>query len=304
MSDSNPELPPNAGRMTEMGFEPDDEWLMTAESELRHRAMEEWFTSRFEDPADSTPYISKEGGYIYIFGGPHDAKDELTFRFSHVCSEEAIQAVIDAVESGGTTEWAPLHSADYDAQFEYRADVRSDAYDSFLQRLEEANGLATLQVDLKSEEKLRQLLFGALIGALEAYLADTMMYCIEEDELVFRRFVSECKEFQRRKFPLSEILSRMHGLRDEVRDHLQDLNWHRLDKVIPLMKSSLNIAIPPFGTLMKHITIRHDIVHRAGKTKEGQRVDISKLVLNQLRTDVLAFVDDIELELSKHYPTL
>ena len=39
--------------------------------------MIEWFHQNYEDPAESTPYESAEGGYIWIWGGPYDARDEL-----------------------------------------------------------------------------------------------------------------------------------------------------------------------------------------------------------------------------------
>lgn len=303
MSDFSPELPPDAGENTELGFEPDDDWISAAKPELRHEAMRIWFLTRFEDPANNTPYLGSEGGYMYIHGGPYDAEEELIGRFGHVCSEEAIQAVIEDVETDDIIEWAPLHHADYDAQFQYGAKIRGGPYQSFLQRLEEADELAAVRVDRQCQEMLRQLLYGSLIGALEAYLADTMLYWIAEEKSVFRRFVGTCKEFQKRKFLLSDILDRMDKLEDEVRTYLQDLIWHRLDKVAPLMTSSLEIAIPPYKKLMKHIVTRHDIIHRSGKTKDGQNVVISQKLLSEMRADALAFVEGIELELNEHYPT-
>lgn len=303
MSDFNPEFPPNAGGFTELGIEPDDDWLMTANPELQHEAMRVWFLSRYENPTNNTPYSTQEGGFMYIFGGPYDADDELTNRFGDVCPKEVIQAVIEDVESGGTIQWAPLHFTDYDTQFEYGTKTRGDAYVSFLQRLDESDELGAILLDEKNNEKLRQLLFGSLIGVLEAYLSETMLYWIAEDKSVFRRFVSTCVDFQKRKFPLSEILDRMDKLEAESRDYLQDLVWHRLDKVVPLMTSSLTITIPPIGTLMKYIVTRHDIVHRGGKTKKGESIVISTQVLIQLRSEVLSFVEAIESELNEQYPS-
>jgi len=37
-------------------------------------AMVSWFFENFEDPAHSTPW---DGGYVYIWGGPYDAADEI-----------------------------------------------------------------------------------------------------------------------------------------------------------------------------------------------------------------------------------
>jgi len=66
-------------------------------------AMVEWFRQNFEDPAESTPY---EGGYVYIWGGPYEARDELEDAFGKVASERALEIAVKEVESDGW-EWAP-----------------------------------------------------------------------------------------------------------------------------------------------------------------------------------------------------
>jgi len=78
--------------------------------------------------------------------------------------------------------------------------------------------------------------------------------------------------------------------------------WHRLDKVVPLLADSLNIGRPEIGELMKHILIRHDIVHRGGKTKDGDGVKIANDNLGELRGHVVAFADEIEAMLLKRFP--
>jgi len=270
--DYRPELPPDAGQDTELGFEPDDNWIKTTNPELRHEAMRTWFIARYEDPANNTPYMSSEGGYLYVHGGPYEAGEELINRFGHVCSDEEIQAVIDDVEANGNHEWAPIRHKNYDAQFAYEASIRGEAHQAFLRRLEEADGLAVVQVNEQIQKTLRQLLYVSLIVALEAYLADTMLYWVAEEKSVFRRFVGTCKEFEKRKFALSEIFDRMDALEDDVKAYLQELVWHRLDKVVPLMSGSLGIALPSIEKLMRHIVCRHDIIHRGGKTKDGKEV--------------------------------
>ncbi|MFV0335078.1 MAG: hypothetical protein ACK5JR_13535 [Tropicimonas sp.] len=69
--------------------------------------MVHWFNGLFWDPANDTPYNSREGGYQYIWGGPYNANDELREEFEGVASEEAIEAAIEEVESDGIYDWAP-----------------------------------------------------------------------------------------------------------------------------------------------------------------------------------------------------
>lgn len=66
-----------------------------------------WFGSNYEDPAEETPYNGQEGGYLYIWGGPYDAREELWAEFEGILSEERIEALADEIESDGITDWAP-----------------------------------------------------------------------------------------------------------------------------------------------------------------------------------------------------
>ena len=70
-------LPAEAFASQESPFEVDDDWLRTADPDDQRTAMQEWFLARYCDPAEETPYNGREGGYLYIHGGPFDPADEL-----------------------------------------------------------------------------------------------------------------------------------------------------------------------------------------------------------------------------------
>lgn len=81
-------------------------------NELHHRAIEDqiaeikgWFYSNYEDPAESCPYESREGGYQYIWGGPYDAREEIEEEFSGVAPETVIDEVISELEEQ-SLEWS------------------------------------------------------------------------------------------------------------------------------------------------------------------------------------------------------
>jgi hypothetical protein len=52
--------------------------------------MRHWFHRNFEDPAQETHYDSSEGGYIYLWGGPYNAYDELYNEFGPLIPDERI----------------------------------------------------------------------------------------------------------------------------------------------------------------------------------------------------------------------
>ncbi len=75
--------------------EVDDDWLAKAENEDQVRAMRAWFLARYEDPALETPYNSREGGYLYIHGGPFEPGDVLNHRFASIASQDSIDDLVD-----------------------------------------------------------------------------------------------------------------------------------------------------------------------------------------------------------------
>lgn len=83
---------------------PDDFADMSVEEAVQ--AITEWFGENFEDPAQSTPYESKEGGYQYIWGGSYDTRDIIENVFADTASQEIIDAAIAELESV-SSEWVP-----------------------------------------------------------------------------------------------------------------------------------------------------------------------------------------------------
>lgn len=100
-----------------------------------------WFSQLFWDPAQEMPYNGREGGYIYPYGGPYNANDELREEFEHLVAEESIQEAIKEIESDGTFDWAPSpkHPDQIAAQEDYYRDAQqqdSDRLENIRNRFE------------------------------------------------------------------------------------------------------------------------------------------------------------------------
>ncbi len=75
----------------------------------KRELMLEWFFQRFEDPAERTPH--DEGEYVWIWGGPYDAAEQIEAKFGHLASQALMDDVVNEIEWHGT-EWAPVSSPD------------------------------------------------------------------------------------------------------------------------------------------------------------------------------------------------
>ncbi|MFI0020039.1 HEPN-associated N-terminal domain-containing protein [Streptomyces griseus] len=88
-----------------------DELIDTAqrilpESYVSPDQMVDWFRERYEDPAESVPYDSREGGYQYSGNGPFDADDVLRDNFADA-DERDIQQAVRILESE-SVEWVSI----------------------------------------------------------------------------------------------------------------------------------------------------------------------------------------------------
>ena len=68
------------------------------------KLMVEWFFNNFEDPAENTPCDG--GEYVYIWGDPSTAEEELVNAFDDVASEKAVAAAVKEIEEHGC-QWVP-----------------------------------------------------------------------------------------------------------------------------------------------------------------------------------------------------
>ena len=263
--------------------------------------MREWFFARYEDPQNQTPYDSEEGQYIFIWGGPYDPRNELTDRFEGVVDNSVINELAQDLLMETGDEWAPVHH-DYDDDFLFENSSRELPLHSLVARVAEISNVLALDVKEHMLNILLQMSHGSLIAALEAYLADTFSYWVQNNELVLRNIVVRNKDFKDRKLELSEIFNRMENIREEVLTYLQDQIWHRLDKISRLLIISFEIKVPEINDLMLAVIVRHDIVHRAGKTKDGEEVNLSLQDIEALRGNILDFAIQLEAELREKFP--
>ena len=137
---------------------------LSSEEQVAH--MVDWFRRMYEHPVNQTPYDGEDGKYVYVWGGPFDARDELLDEFDGLVSDEAIQAAVSEVEREGTSEWAPTdwnpkHRGGPDDDEDERLEPVPPTLDDIRQRL--ARGMAPTfgdPIEMQSREVLRSEIAG------------------------------------------------------------------------------------------------------------------------------------------------
>jgi hypothetical protein len=85
--------------------------------EVQLEIMEAWFRYRYEDPAERTPHDSSEGGYIWIWGGPYNAREQLMEQFQGIVPDDVIEELVDKLQ-GQCFDWAPTTETELLAVFQ------------------------------------------------------------------------------------------------------------------------------------------------------------------------------------------
>ena len=90
-------------------FKNNPEWTKALTKATVVKYLVDWFHYFYEDPANETPYNGREGGFLYIKGGPYSAEEELRENFEDVVPEGAILEAVEEIQSDGLFDWAPSH---------------------------------------------------------------------------------------------------------------------------------------------------------------------------------------------------
>ncbi len=103
--------------------------------------LKDWFFDNYEDPAEHTSYNGREGGYLYIHGGPYDAYEELVKYWDGEYPDDIISATSSAIEAIGISEWAPAQwrvaeDSGLDSPPEHKFSITAGEYQELLQKAE------------------------------------------------------------------------------------------------------------------------------------------------------------------------
>ena len=259
--------------------------------------MREWFFENYEDPVERTPYESREGGYIYIWGGPYYAPDELTV-FSGYVPDDVIESLGEELSSICFDWTGASKPEDYQDIYIDTILCSNEYFDSFDNCIAHVREILQTNIDGAARDHLLGLLFVNVITAIETYLSDAFINTVLNNKMFLRKFVENCPEFNKRTFILSDLFKKHESIKTEVQDYLLAQMWHNIKKVKPMYKSTLDVDFPNnLREIFLSIKIRHDLVHRNGKDKDGEVVNIRSEDVAKLIDEASSFINHINEQL-------
>ena len=267
--------------------------------------MRTWFYSHFQDPVEETPYDSRDGGYQYIHGGPYEAEEELGSHFAGLIPDDVIEELSDELD-GESSEWAGRSDpsdydlSDYDKYALQTIGPASGHIYTFNASVDSILKLIGVRVDAAEQQFFLRLLFASVITALETYLADLFISSIKGNSRALRKFVESFHGFQTGRLKTRDIFKEFEQLEHRVTSMLVGkMIWHRLDPVAKIFRDTFGVDFtqaPVLSELLRDIEIRHDIIHRSGKKKDGTERALTDEDIHKLIGRCVALVQSIETQ--------
>jgi len=216
------------------------------------------------------------------------SKDGLIYNYRIEFSEDSPQKILEKInrlEDGCRVylqPWELDEEYDYDEQFDAITENKE-----FVQKYK--NEIANLEIltHLKMPDEvlkavLNRQMFIGIIGTMETFLADVFINLTFDNEKYFRNFIETHPEFRKRKFELKEIFEQSDKLKETAKKVMLDTIYHNLPTVREMYRNTFEIDFPEIKEAYEYVLNRHDLVHRNGKTKEGQIVVTDEKAIDNL----------------------
>lgn len=244
------------------------------------------------DPADSyegedheaTCDDCNEGYWLTMFVGAEDGYVEMEL------SSEIPNVKIDEISK---------EELEYQTkQFEAIASNTNffQTFKSGLEKLRKLNAIDLGNKELNSILKFQ--IYTGIISTMETFLSDTFINSCLRDKILLKRFVQSYPDFRQRKLEFKEIFNQYDIITDTVKTTLLEIIYHDLRKVREMYRSTFEIDFPDLEEPIRCVLIRHDIIHRNGKTKDGDTLVITGQLVSDAILVIEKFITDIAKKLS------
>ena len=156
----------------------------------------------------------------------------------------------------------------------------------FLEELEELKNLEGTTSTTKTY-LINRMTYAYAVTLLEAFLGDTVKSLVSENEIFFKNSL-QIDELKNAKYSLAFLSEKEINAKGLAIKELSNINYHNIPKVKRIFEKILGKRIGiDISELVKITILRHDIVHRNGKTKEGTQIHLNS-------NDILKMISHIE----------
>ena len=147
-----------------------------------------------------------------------------------------------------------------------------------------------------SVSMMNRMMFTQAVAAMEAYLCDTLLASITVNRDNMLKLLDGDKELKSTKLSLSDVFRNPDAVTVQAIGYVKDLLFHNLPKtkaIYALVGVDIFPSKEVSKSLHKAMSIRHDCIHRNGRSKDGQ-------ILTEVNNQLVAQTSDAILAMANH----
>lgn len=173
--------------------------------------------------------------------------------------------------------------------------IITDYFNEFNKSIKNIKELTEItSINITLQPHYFNMLYSSVITSLETYLSDALKFHLSNKEEFLINFVETFQDFKNKKCNFNDIFNLCNSIENTVEEGLRSFLYHNLPKIQGIYKSTFNITFNPISELNQLILIRHDLVHRNGKDKNGNVHNIQKEDIIKLCDKTSSFIINIE----------
>lgn len=170
-------------------------------------------------------------------------------------------------------------------------------YDVFYKSYKEIEALAGAAVAKTLDQLMSKLIYQQYITMMETFLSDTFVEMCARDTTVINSIVMKVETWRDHTIKMRDIAENEFVYRETVLTWLRGISWHDMKKADKICRAVFSCSIYPDEDTRQRVelavSVRHDLVHRNGRTKEGQLQRISPDDLYEVASGVQSVVKHV-----------
>lgn len=196
---------------------------------------------------------------------------------------------------------------EYAQEWDYRNyDIEAQEYEWFEQhsyneihrvfnfQLEKLKELVSIQVALHHEETFYKMCYAHAVTLMESFLSDTVRSLVVSDDRYFFNAIRDVGEIAECKFTLEDYAKSPDGAKGLAMQKLAKIMYHNIPKVKAVLQAIIGKKLSIDISHVSKITyFRHDIVHRDGKSIDGELIKVDREIVDEVIKNVETFVSSI-----------
>ncbi len=171
----------------------------------------------------------------------------------------------------------------------------SDEYVKFNEEISKLKAMLKGITVFKYQETICKMTYAHAVTLLESYLSDTLKLLVIKNPTLLENAIVNVDGLKKAKFSLTQIHKSPNGIVSLVLSELSTYLYHNIPKIINVYSAVLSCKLSLDISSVDEVTkVRHDIVHRDAKTKDGDPLEISDLIAVKAVTDIESFVHELQ----------